>query len=75
MPDFHDVKLVDISILLWITTLNLENRRTLIRLLRYSVPAAYAMRRFSERKYSGLWILSATTTVISWVMPASRRSA
>ena len=25
MPDFHDVKLVDISILLWITTLNLEN--------------------------------------------------
>ena len=54
MPDFHDVKLVDISILLWITTLNLENRRTLISLLRYSVPAAYAIRRLSERKYSGL---------------------
>ena len=29
MPDFHDVKPVDISILLWITTQNLENWRTL----------------------------------------------
>ena len=54
MPDFIDQNWWDNATLLWITTLNLENWRTLISFLHYPVPAVYAMRRLSERKYAGL---------------------